>query len=152
MNVQSLIKKSPLAQLPNDILAIIFEFEGFAKENYNIFLKEFKKILESKIYYNLAFRVSYNDKLDGVSCYLRSIPLLKIKENFKFLLNHKKTLSYCNCDTPCCYRFHYENQLGYSCGCHEKKTYGVSYTYPINRTNQKITIRVEKTGFCVKIK
>lgn len=150
MTSQKLITKTRLELLPNDILIHIFEFEGFAKENHNKFLKQFSKILESQKYYSFAFTSSYDDNYGP---YLRSVPGLNIKENYKYLLNHKKSVSFCNCKTPCCYQFHYNKQIPYICGCHEKIPGGISYIYCLNnRVDKKITIRLEKTGFCVKIK
>jgi hypothetical protein len=151
MSSKTLIKKTRLGLLPSDVLIIIFEFEGFAKENTNKFLKQFKQILKSQKYYSFAFRSSYHDDYD-YGPRICSVPLLNIKENYKYLLNYKKAISFCNCETPCCYQFHYNRKISYNCGCHEKKPGGVSYIYCLDRTgDKKITIRVEKTGFCVKI-
>lgn len=133
--------------LPSDVLVLIFEFEGSAKENYNIILKEFKKILEIKNCYNLAFQIlqSYDDRF-----YLRQIPSLHTTSTYKFILNQKKVSSFCNCKEPCCYQFHYQNDKKYICNCHEKKERGIVYYYGLNK-KEKLAIRPDQTGFCVKI-
>jgi hypothetical protein len=78
---------------------------------------------------------------------------LSIKEKYKFILNCKKRVSFCSCCVkPCCYRFQYNDTGKYICGCHANNTCGVSYSYYLGqRQKQKITVRTEKTGFCVKI-
>jgi hypothetical protein len=135
---------------PTDIWVLIFEYEGEAKKNNENCLKEFKKILESQQYYGLAFRLPrmYDD--DNFGCILRSIRLLNTSSTYKFILNQKKTVSYCNCDEACCYQFHYDTNKQYICRCHEKKSIGgITYSYPYQ--NKKFLIRKESNGFCVKI-
>jgi hypothetical protein len=145
----SSIQKFNLYNLPKEILIIIFEFEGLNKIIHDKFLKEFKKILDIERHYRLAYRASYyNDDF-----YVRAVKGLKVKEKYKFILNCKNRVSFCSCLKPCCYRFQYNNDTEkYICGCHAKNTCGVSYSYSIGqRQKQKITVRTEKTGFCVKI-
>jgi len=146
MSNQVTNKKNYLRILPSEIVFIIFEFEGSQKENYNKTLKEFQKILESRKLYKLAFKLpkSYGDYI------LRQVPLIHSTPMYKFILNQKKVISKCDCIEPCCYRFQYSNQTSYSCGCHEKKEAGIVYSYYVN-TKEKLSIRKEKTGFCVKI-
>lgn len=149
-NINNKMNKFIMSILPTDVCVLIFEYEGEAKKNNEKFLKEFNKILEIQKYYGLAFRLPrmYDD--DSFGCVLRSIPLLNTSSIYKFILNQKKRVSYCNCGEACCYQFHYEPNKQYICGCHEKKSIGgLSYTYPY--LNKKLSIRKESTGFCVKI-
>jgi len=137
--------------LPCDVLSLIFEFEGSKKENYKKTLKEFKKILETKRHYILALKIpnSYCDD-DDDNFNVSSIHYLNTKSICKFIINQKKFTSVCDCEEPCCYRFQYPNQKKYICGCHEKKEGGVVYSYTLGKKN-KLSIRQEQTGFCVKI-
>jgi hypothetical protein len=138
--------KNYLCILPSDVLSLIFEFEGIAKENYDKIIKEFQKILKTKKMYDLAFKIPeiYDDMfLMRVSC-LHTTPI------YKFILNQKKISSTCQCSEPCCFRFQYYNQTSYNCRCHEKKESGINYSYYLNR-KEKISIIQQETGFCVKI-
>jgi hypothetical protein len=136
------------SKLPLSVILIIFEYEGLAKENYDKFIKMFKKILLSAKYYRLAVK-SYND--DNCNClHFKSIARLNCRENYKYILAAQKYTLFCNCENHCCIKFIYNKTKGYNCGCHDKKTYGVSYAYHING-GKKILIRTDKNGFCVKI-
>ena len=136
--------------LPSDIIILIFEFEGFAKKNAAKFLNEYNKIMDIKLYYILAFRIPSMWDDDLTSPLIKGIPLLNTSNNYKFILNQKKIVSYCKCNKVCCYQFHYNLNKNYKCSCHDKTSIGgLSYTYPYK--NKKLTIRKEKTGFCVKI-
>jgi hypothetical protein len=146
MSNQLTNKKNYLFILPCDIVSLIFEFEGSQKENYNKILKEFQKILETRKLYKLAFNLPerYGDFI------LRKVPGIHSTPIYKFILNQNKVISKCECNEPCCYRFQYSNLTSYSCGCHEKKEAGLVYSYHVNN-QEKLSIRKEKTGFCVKI-
>jgi hypothetical protein len=132
-------------KFPKSVILIIFEFEGLAKENYDKFIKMFKNILLSSQYYTQAFRsaYSYNDLR------LKCVPSLNYRETYKFILNAKKHITFCECQQCCCIKFMYDKKYKYVCGCHEKKSGGLTYIYHING-GKKIYIRLEKTGFCVK--
>jgi hypothetical protein len=150
MSNQLTKKPSYFRVLPCDVLMLIFEFEGSAKENYNKVLNEFNKIMNIKLYYNLAFRIPSMWDDDLTSPIIKGIPLLNTSNNYKFILNQKKIVSYCKCNKACCYQFHYNLNKNYKCSCHDNISIGgLSYTYPYK--NKKLTIRKEKTGFCVKI-
>lgn len=134
------------SKLPETVILIIFEFEGLAKENNDKFIKMFKNILLSKKYYSLALRTSY--QYDDFS--LKSVPSLNNRETYKYILNAKKHISFCECHYTCCIKFMYYINKKYICGCHENKSGGISYIFHLN-TGKKIYIRTENTGFCVKI-
>jgi hypothetical protein len=135
------------SKLPETVILIIFEFEGLTKENNDKFIKMFKDILLSKKYYSLAFRTSYQYDDD---IHLKSVPSLNKIETYKYILRAKKHISFCECKHNCCIKFMYDINKKYICGCHEKKSGGISYIFHLN-AGKKIYIRTENTGFCVKI-
>jgi len=133
------------SKLPESVMLIIFEFEGLAKENNDKFIKMFKNILLSIKYFRLAFRSS-----NSYEVRLKGIPSLNCREIYNYILRAKKHISFCDCQHICCIKFMYDLKKPYICGCHEKKSGGISYIFHING-GKKIYIRVENTGFCVKI-
>jgi hypothetical protein len=134
------------SKLPASVILIIFEYEGLAKENNDKFVKLFKKILLSSQYYKQAFRTSY--QYDDF--HLKSVPSLNKIEIYKYILRAKKHITFCGCQHNCCIKFMYDINKKYICGCHEKKSGGISYIFHLN-SGKKICIRTENTGFCVKI-
>jgi len=146
MNTNYLLRMT-LLNLPFDVLQLIFDFEGLAKENYDIFLKKFKNILKSKECHDKMLWFYHDDKMfcrSIVPMYRGNPPI------YKYILALQKKVSFCDCDTPCCYIFQYKNTDKYTCGCHEQNNSGsISYIFYVNN-KEKISIRTEKEGFCCK--
>ena len=136
--------------LPLDVLLLILEFEGFAKENQQYFIKKFKKILEIERNYKLAYLPTYYYET-FMSKHLK--PIDGIYFDYKFLLNYKKFSSFCVCEKPCCFSFQYYNEEKHHCGCHEKQhDNALVWKYIINThvtREKKLLIRTQKTGFCI---
>ena len=158
MNNQSLsLRQLVLSKcFPYELLDLIFEFDEDKWNNYYNFIKEYKKIINSKNLYSKVYNTSYRNQ-DDLSNYLMPMNNYNTKSICKYILYYTKYGSFCHCDTPCCYQFHYKkNNKKYNCGCHEKIGGGVVFSYYLYDNNfkekYKFSVRTENTGFCVKLK
>jgi hypothetical protein len=118
------------------------------KNKYTLVINQIKNIMKSQTYYYLAFR--YINEFSFARSNIKRINIVGLTK-YKYLLNYKKAVTFCNCEEPCCFRFQYKEEVKYICGCHEKKTFGIFESCYLNR-DCVLSVRTEKTGFCVKIK